>query len=217
MSRGKRSGPKVAAYVRVSKDEQDPELQLREVREYVERRGWSADEFVDRGESGAKERRPEFDRLVKELRRRRYSAVVVWRFDRAARSLRQLLQLLEELRQLGTDFVSVTEAIDTSTISGKAMFGMVAVFAEFERDVLRERVKAGLAKARANGVRLGRPRAVFDLEAAKAFLRRGESQRAVARRFGVDHATLCRALRRSRVVRNPTPKGRRSRPRIHTT
>src|SRR3989441_1266944 len=151
---------KVAIYARVSTTNgQDPELQLRELREYCQRRGWEiAGEYVDVGISGAKERRPELDRLMAEARKRRLDAVVVYRYDRFARSLRQLVNSLEEFRSLGIDFVSLHEGVDTSTPNGRLVFGIFASIAEFERELIRDRVRSGIASARAKGKHLGRPR-----------------------------------------------------------
>jgi DNA invertase Pin-like site-specific DNA recombinase len=187
----------VALYARCSttRKGQDPEVQLRELRAYCERRGWTiAEEFVDRGVSGKKERRPALDRLMKDARRRRFDAVVVWKFDRFARSTRHLVTALEEFQALDVDFVSLTEALDTSTPMGRAMFAICGAMAQLEADLIKERVLAGLDNARANGKTLGRPRARFDLAAARDRLEKGESLRAVAQSFDVSHATLSRHL-----------------------
>jgi DNA invertase Pin-like site-specific DNA recombinase len=152
---------KAALYARVSTVQhgQDPEVQLRELREYVDRRGWTlAAEFIDRGVSGAKDRRPELDKLMAEARRRRFDVLVVWRFDRFARSVSHLVRALDEFRALGIEFVSLTEAIDTSTPAGRLIFAVLAAIAEFERNLIAERVCAGIRHARAKGVKLGRPR-----------------------------------------------------------
>jgi len=188
---------RVALYARVStKQDQDPEVQLGELRTYCEHRGWPVvAEFVDKGVSGAKDRRPALDDLMRSARRGRLDAVVVWKFDRFARSVRHLVTALAEFQSLAVDFVSITEAIDTSTPLGRAMFAIVGAIAEFERELIRERVRAGVAKARASGKRLGRPRKALDLEAVRARLAGAESLRAVALDLGVHHATLSRALR----------------------
>lgn len=187
---------RVALYARVStKLDQDPAVQLGELRAFVERRGWIvAGEYVDQGVSGAKDRRPALDRLMADARRGRLDVVAVWKFDRFARSVRHLVTALDEFRALEVAFVSLTEAIDTSTPLGRAMFAIVGAIAEFERELIRERVVAGVAKARASGKALGRPRAVLDLDAARARVAAGESLRAVARDLGVHHVTLARRL-----------------------
>lgn len=153
---------KTALYARVSTSDkgQDPEMQLRELREYCERRGWQiAGEYVDIGVSGAKDSRPELNRLVADASRRRFDAVVVWKFDRFARSVSHLLRALETFRSLGIEFVSYSEAIDTSTPVGKMTFTVLGAVAELERALIVERVRAGVRNPRAKGKRLGRPKA----------------------------------------------------------
>src|SRR2546425_4686125 len=151
---------KVAIYARVSTTNgQDPELQLRELREYCQRRGWEvAGEYVDVGISGAREQRQQLNRLMADAHRRRFDAVVVWKFDRFARSVSHLLRALETFRALGIEFVSLSEQVDTSTPMGKMVFTVLAAVAEVERSIIVERVRAGLRNARAKGKRLGRPR-----------------------------------------------------------
>jgi DNA invertase Pin-like site-specific DNA recombinase len=190
------SRSQVGVYCRVSRDEQDPGLQVREVRTYVRRRGWKASEYVDHGWSGALDARPELDRLMRDVRRGLFSVVVVWKFDRFARSVRHLVLALDEFRALDVGFVSITEAIDTATPLGRAMFTIVGAIAEFERELIRERVRAGLARARAEGKRLGRPRRWTDEQAARvARLRRGgASWSTIARKLRVTAMTARRAF-----------------------
>jgi DNA invertase Pin-like site-specific DNA recombinase len=151
---------KVAAiYARVStvNNGQDPTMQTRELREYCKRRGWKiGGEFVDRA-SGAKESRPELDKLMRAAHERRYDVVVVWRFDRFARSVSHLLKALEAFKSLGIEFVSLCEQVDTSTPTGKMVFTVLGAVAELERALTVERVKAGIRNARAKGIRVGRP------------------------------------------------------------
>src|ERR1700719_3338543 len=150
---------KAAIYARVStaNNGQDPTMQTRELREYCDRRGWTvAGEYVDIGISGTKERRPELDRLLGEAHRRRFDAVVVWRFDRFARSVSHLLRALETFKSLGIEFVSLSEQVDTSTPTGKMIFTVLGAVAELERSLIAERVRAGLRNAKAKGKRLGR-------------------------------------------------------------
>ena len=151
--------PRVMLYSRVSTNNgQDPEVQSREIREYCERRGWKlADEYVDVGISGAKERRPELDRLIADAHRRKFDVVIVWRFDRFARSVSHLLRALETFKALGIEFVSLSEQVDTTTPTGKMIFTVLGAVAELERSLIAERVRAGLRNARAKGKRLGRP------------------------------------------------------------
>ena len=149
---------RVALYARVSTDGQDPEVQLSALRAHSANRGWTiTEEFIDQGYSGAKEKRPALDRLMKTVWGGTLQAVLVWRFDRFARSVKHLMKALEEFRSLNVQFISLQEQFDTSTPIGHAMFTMIGAMAQLERDMIRERVKAGLAVAGARGKRLGRP------------------------------------------------------------
>src|SRR6185437_14645285 len=142
---------------------QSPEMQLREMREYCQRRGWTtALEYVDVGISGTKEKRPQLDQLLADAHRRRFDAVIVWKFDRFARSVSHLLRALETFQALGVEFVSLTEGVDTSTPAGKMVFTVLGAVAELERSLIVERVKAGLRNARAKGKHLGRPQIGLD-------------------------------------------------------
>src|SRR3954468_10801221 len=153
-----------AVYARVSTFDQEPENQLSELRRYTAARGWTSAEYVDRGISGAKDRRAALDRLLADARRRRFDVVLVWRLDRLGRSLKHLITMLDELAALGVAFVSLAEGIDATTPAGRLQMHLLGAIAEFERGRIRERVKAGLARARAQGVRLGRPRRRIDPE-----------------------------------------------------
>src|SRR5712691_3890768 len=155
---------KAALYARVSTLDQEPENQLQELRRYLDARGWTAAEFVDRGVSGAKDRRPALDQLLADAKRRRFDVVVCWRLDRLGRSLKHLITLLDELQALGVAFVSLAEGIDATTPAGKLQMHILGAIAEFERERIRERVLAGLARARTQGKRLGRPRALRPLD-----------------------------------------------------
>jgi DNA invertase Pin-like site-specific DNA recombinase len=147
---------KAAIYARVSTLDQEPENQLAELRRYVEARGWQAVEYVDRGVSGTKDRRPALDRVLTDAKRRRFDVLVCWRLDRLGRNLKHLITLLEELQTLGVAFVSLAEGIDATTPAGKLQMHILGAIAEFERGRIIERVRAGLARARAQGKRLGR-------------------------------------------------------------
>ena len=151
-------GTRAAVYARVSTLDQEPENQLVELRQYAEARGWTATEYVDHGVSGSRDRRPALDRLLRDARRRRFDVVVCWRLDRLGRNLRHLVTLLDELQALGVSFVSLGEGIDCTTPAGKLQLHILAALSEFERGRIAERVKAGLARARLEGKRLGRPR-----------------------------------------------------------
>lgn len=185
---------RVAVYARVSTRDQEPETQLLPIREYIRHRGWQAtEEFVDVGISGGKEQRPSLNRLMDAVRRRRVDIVLVARFDRFARSTRHLLAALEEFRVLGVDFVSLSESLDTSTAAGRVLFTVIGAFAEFERSLIRERVVAGLQRARAQGKRLGRPLAIPNGDPA-ALRATGLSVRAIAERLGVSKSWVSGAL-----------------------
>lgn len=195
--------PRAAIYARCSTvgHGQDPEMQLREVREYCVRRGWQVfGEYVDRGISGSKERRPELDRLLADCRKRRVDAVVVYRYDRFARSLRQLVNALEEFRGLGIEFVSLHEGVDTSTPNGRLIFGIFASIAEFERELIRDRVRSGIAAARARGKRLGRPEVALDRARIAQLRASGASWRAISRELGAAVGTIQRAALESPAV-----------------
>ncbi len=155
---------RAAIYARVSTHNgQNPEMQLDEVRAYCQRREWTVSgEYVDTGISGSKEHRPALDRLLSDCRKRLVDAVVVYRYDRFARSVRQLVNALEDFRSLGIDFISLHEGVDTSTPNGRLVFGIFASIAEFERELIRDRVRSGLAAAKARGKQLGRPRVTVD-------------------------------------------------------
>lgn len=188
---------RAAIYARVSTNNghQDPAMQLRELREYCQRRGWEiSGEYVDRL-SSAKECRPELDRLLADCRKRKADAVLVYRYDRFARSLRQLVNALEEFRALGIDFVSLHEGVDTSTPNGRLVFGIFASIAEFERELIRDRVRSGLAHARAMGKRLGRPRVAVDASRVTLLRAQGHSWPSVARELGVGVGTAYAASR----------------------
>jgi DNA invertase Pin-like site-specific DNA recombinase len=148
---------RAALYVRVSSGEQHTEMQERALLDYAQRRGWALHKIYRDKRPGATASRPGLDELLKDCRRRAIDVVLVWKFDRFARSLKNLIAGLELCRALGIDFVSVTEAVDTSLPAGEMLFQMIGAVAEFERSLIAERVKSGLANARANGKILGRP------------------------------------------------------------
>jgi len=148
---------RAAIYVRVSTAEQDTDLQETELRQYAESRGWNCVVYRDRGQSGAKNDRPALNQMLSDLRRRKFDVIVVWKLDRLARSLKQLLTIGEECRSLGVDLVSLHQNIDTTLPAGRLTFQILGAVAEFERELLRERVKAGMAQARRIGKHVGRP------------------------------------------------------------
>ena len=188
---------RVALYARVSTTGkgQDAELQLAELRSVATQRGWTiTSEFCDVGVSGSVAKRPELDRVMALARVGKLDAVAVWRFDRFARSTRHLLTALDEFRSCGVEFISLREQIDTTTPIGKAVFTIVAAVAELERDLIRERVQAGVDRAKAAGKHCGRPSHAFDPRAARALLEQGHAERQVAEMLGVPRSTLRRKL-----------------------
>jgi DNA invertase Pin-like site-specific DNA recombinase len=187
---------KSAIYARVStaNNGQSPEMQLRELREYCGRRGWPiAGEYVDVGISEGQEKRPELDQLMADSHRRRFDALVVWKFDRFARSVSHLLKALETFQALGIEFVSLTEGVDTSTPAGRMIFTVLGAVAELERSLIRERVKAGLRNAKAKGKHVGRPRVSLDRPEIARLRAQGLSWVKIAEKLGVGEGTVRRA------------------------
>jgi len=186
---------KAFLYARVSTaNGQNPEMQLGELRDYCSRRGFDiAGEFVDAGISGSKERRPQLDAMLAGCRKRRTDAVVVYRYDRFARSLRQLVNALAEFDALGIHFISLHEGVDTSTPNGRLVFGIFASIAEFERELIRDRVKSGIAAARSKGKKLGRPRVSVDAAKIAALRASGLSWPKIAAKIGASVGTVYKA------------------------
>lgn len=184
---------------------QDPEMQLRELREYALRRKWTIwREYVDVGVSGAKEKRIELDKLLADAHRRKFDAVIVWKFDRFARSVSHLLRALETFRAQGIEFVSLSEQVDTSTPTGKMVFTVLGAVAELERSLIVERVKAGIRNARAKGKKLGRPRKVANSDEINRLRSEGASWRAVGIALGVSSSTaFCASNRVSKETALP--------------
>jgi DNA invertase Pin-like site-specific DNA recombinase len=179
---------RAAIYVRVSTTGQETDLQEHELREYCERRGWSYVVYRDRGQSGVKNDRPALTAMMNDLRRRKVDVVVVWALDRLARSLKQLLSIAEECRAVGVDLVSLKQNVDTTLPAGRLTFQVLGAVAEFEREMLRERVKAGMAQARRSGRHIGRPALrrfhVTEIEKMRLLRSQGMSVRRLATDFG---------------------------------
>jgi DNA invertase Pin-like site-specific DNA recombinase len=196
---------RAALYARVSTVDkgQDPEVQLRDLREYAARRGLEAvAEFVDFA-SGARNGRPEYQRMFDAARKRRFDVLLVWRYDRFARSMQELVNALEEFRTLGIDFISYRENADTTTAQGKLIFGIMASLAEFERALIAERVRAGMARAKAQGKHVGRPRIPTQTEAAiRRDLLAGRSLRSTIKAHEVGSKTVQRI--KAELVRQST-------------
>ena len=190
----------VAIYARVSTDKQTTENQLNQLRAIADKNGWViVREFVDEGISGAKgrDKRPQFDALLKSAVRRDFDLVLSWSVDRLGRSLQHLVEFLNELHGVGCDLFLHQQAIDTTTPSGKAMFGMCGIFAEFERSIIQQRVKAGLERARANGVRLGRPAISQGMKDEILAMRAtGMSMNKIAGEIGISKSVVVRTVNR---------------------
>ena len=178
---------RAAVYVRVSTAEQEVAMQEMELGEYCERRGWSSVVYRDRGQSGAKNDRPALNALLAEMRKRKFDVLIVWSLDRLARSLKQLLSIAEECKTLGVDLVSLKQNVDTTLPAGRLTFQVLGAVAEFEREMLRDRVRAGMSQAKRAGKRVGRPaRRQFhsvDIERMKVLRARGTSVRKLAADF----------------------------------
>jgi putative DNA-invertase from lambdoid prophage Rac len=186
---------RVAIYARVSThDQQTLPLQLEAMRAYAERKGWKIDLSVEEVGSGAKTR-PRREELLRAARRREIDVIVVWRLDRWGRSLVDLIATLQELTALKVGFVSLSEALDLTTPSGRAFAGMLAVFAEFERDILRDRVKAGIAQARKEGRPHGRPAKIAGkAQEIRDLARKGLSKSAIAKQLNIGRSSVRRLL-----------------------
>jgi DNA invertase Pin-like site-specific DNA recombinase len=181
---------RAAIYGRVSTVDQHVTNQIIECERYTAARGWFAVQYVDHGISGAKDSRPALDAMLKDARRRRFDVLVVWRLDRLGRSLKHLVNVLDDLSVLGVSFVSLGESLDTTTPAGKLQLHMIAAFSEFERGRIQERVRAGLARVRAQGKRLGRPRS----SALPTGVQAGLTVRDAAKQWGVSKSTAARWL-----------------------
>ena len=189
---------RVAIYCRVSTKDQNCSLQLDDLRCYCAARQLDiASEYVDWGESGTKDSRPQLNAMMSDARKRKLDMVLVWRWDRFARSTRHLLLALEEFRALRIQFVSFQEDIDTATPIGQVLFTLIAAMAELERNLIVERVCAGIRNARAHGKRLGRPRRYVDVDHVREMQAGGKSLRQIAAALNVGYGTVRAALQSS--------------------
>jgi DNA invertase Pin-like site-specific DNA recombinase len=189
----------IAIYARVSTTDQDCSMQLRELRDYAQRQGWHIfHEYVDHGVSGAKATRPALTRLMTDARLKRFDAVVVWKLDRFGRSLPQLIENVQQLDSFGVRFIAMTQGIDTDqrNPAGRLLLHILASLAEFERDTIIERVRAGIATAQARGTHCGRPQRVFRRDEAVRLRDSGMSWRAVAEKLGVPVMTVVDGVRK---------------------
>ncbi len=187
---------KVAIYVRVSTKDQSVDMQLNDLERYSKERGLSVFKiYQDNGVSGTKETRPALSELMNDAKKRKFDIVLVWRFDRFARSTKHLVTALYEFRNLGIDFISYQENIDTSSPLGEAIFTIISAMSKLERDIIAERVKGGLRKARANGKQLGRPTGDIDINKVIEYREQGISIREIAKEMGLSRGKVERTLK----------------------
>ncbi len=187
---------KVAVYVRVSTKDQSVDMQLNDLERYSKERRLSIfNVYKDNGVSGTKETRPALSELMNDAKKRKFDTVLVWRFDRFARSTKHLVTALYEFRNLGIDFISYQENIDTSSPLGEAIFTIISVMSKLECDIIAERVKGGLRKAKANGKRLGRPKSEIDIDKLAEFRKQNMSIRKIASEMKLSKGTIEKALK----------------------
>ena len=188
---------RVAIYARVSTlHSQNPEMQLAELREYASRRGWEVTaEYVDLGVSGSKESRPELNRMLAAAHSRAFDAVVCWKLDRLGRSLKHLVTTIEDLSAYGVAFISLRDNLDLSTPSGRLMMHIIGAMAQFERELIKERVSAGMHAARKRGSRIGRPRAYANADQIRALRAQDVPWRVIANQLGIGRVLRCEPSR----------------------
>jgi DNA invertase Pin-like site-specific DNA recombinase len=186
------SNKTVAIYARISTDKQKVDMQLNELRDFINRSGWKVyREFIDKGYTGSNTKRPAFSEMRHEARKRKFDILLVWKLDRLSRSLKDLINTLDELGYLGINFISYDNNLDTTTPTGKLVFQIIGAVAEFEKDIIRERVVAGLENAKKKGKQLGRPKIHNDiLEKAKEMRKQGLSFRKIEKQLGVGEGTI---------------------------
>jgi len=186
---------KVALYLRVSTNQQTTENQKLELEAYCKRQGWViAKTYDDSGLSGKNDARPALQQMLVDASQGKFSVVACWKIDRIARSTINLLQILQQLRSVGVDFCATTQAIDTTNSAGRMLLVFIGAIAEFERETVVERVRSGLNRARANGVKLGRPRVGFDVKKALELRQRGLGYKQIAKEMGIPRTTIFRTL-----------------------
>jgi DNA invertase Pin-like site-specific DNA recombinase len=198
-----RIGKRIGIYLRVSTSEQSTELQLREINQFLDARGWQNREiYEDSGLSGANSNRPQLKRLLSDVKQRKIDIVICWKMDRLFRSLKDLIVTLQEFSELGIEFISLKDNVDLSTSSGKLLMHLLGAFAEFERNLIVERVRAGLVNAKAKGKRLGRP-IKRNEEEIRTLRTNGLSIRSIAKELKISKSTV-----QSVVSRKPLQKSR---------
>jgi DNA invertase Pin-like site-specific DNA recombinase len=188
----------VAIYVRVSTKDQSVDMQLNDLERYSKERGLSVFKvYKDNGVSGTKDKRLGLNQLMDDAKKRKFDIVLVWRFDRFARSTKHLVNALYEFRNLGIDFISYQENIDTSSPLGEAIFTIISAMSKLERDIIAERVKGGLRKAKANGVKLGRPEKKVDIDKVIEYRKQNKSIRQIARELSLSNNLVFRTLQKA--------------------
>ena len=198
----------IAVYVRVSTQDQSCELQKLDIKQYIQARGWPEATFYEDQASGATSNRPSFRRLINDARARKFDLVICWKLDRLFRSLKDLVSTLSEFQELGIQFVSLKDQIDLTTSSGRLLMHLLAAFAEFEADIIRERVIAGLKAAKARGKRLGRPREA-NLDVIYNLRKRGLSLSQISKEVGLSKSTVSKTLSNmtfDKVLKNEVTK-----------
>ena len=195
---------KAALYCRVSTSDQKTDMQLHDLRKFASDRNLTIyQEYTDNGISGSIKKRPALDKLMADASKKKFDVILVWRFDRFARSSRHLVEALHTFRHLEINFISFNENIDTGSPLGEAMFTIISAMAQLERDIIRERVKAGLKTARNKGTKLGRPKVLVDVYKIKEMQNNGDTVRKIANCMDVSTATICRLLNRKVVTKTP--------------
>ncbi len=183
-------------YVRVSTKDQSVDMQLNDLERYSKERGLNVFKmYQDNGVSGTKETRPALSELMNDAKKRKFDTVLVWRFDRFARSTKHLVTALYEFRNLGIDFISYQENIDTSSPLGEAIFTIISAMSKLERDIIAERVKGGLRKAKANGKKLGRPKSAVDTDKIVEYRKQNKSIRQIAGEMNISRGAVERTLK----------------------
>lgn len=191
----------VAIYARVSTDRQSTESQSNALRDFIEKRSWTLfKEYVDAGFTGSNTKRPAFTEMMADAKRRAFDVLLVYKLDRLSRSLKDLITTLDDLQSLGIDFVSYDNGLDTTTPTGRLLFHVVGAVAEFEKEIIRERVKTGLENAKRKGKRLGRPKIPTQVfEEAKALREQGLSFRSIEGRLGIHESTIRYKIKKERA------------------
>lgn len=191
--------PKIAIYARVSTDKQNVSMQIRELKQYAKKRQWKLfKEYIDSGYSGKTNKRPQFQKMLEDAQKRKFDVLLVWKLDRLSRSMKDLVSTLDRMGELGIDFVSYQNNMDTTTSTGKLIFHVLGAVAEFEREIISERIKAGLRNAKSKGKKLGRPSVQkFLLDKAKKMRQEGMTYQSIGQKLGVHYSTIIKRTSKS--------------------